>query len=72
VSKMIVSVSFLVGTNLLEAIEEAKYKCILWDLAYVEFKFNGVDVSISQNCDCLEAFDYWKNNSPKGDGYFVF
>lgn len=41
-SNMEIEVSFLAGTAISDAIEEAKQKAAMWDVAYVTFKFNRV------------------------------
>lgn len=50
-SKMSVHVEFLCGTDIKEAIQEAKLKASLWDVAYVCFKFNGTRFSVSSRAD---------------------
>jgi len=50
-SKITVKVSFLAGTEVKDAITEAKQKACFWDVAYVTFSFNGVRFSISQRAD---------------------
>lgn len=47
-SNMSFEVEFLAGTKLEDALDEAKEKAILWNLAYVTFDFNGVKVSCSK------------------------
>lgn len=56
-SAMIMEVEFLAGTSVLDAVNEAKIKAIAFDLAYVEFKFNGVEMLISQNANVDKAID---------------
>lgn len=51
-SNIILHVEFLAGTNIIIAAMEAKALACKLDLAYVEFNFNGVSVSIGQNADC--------------------
>lgn len=48
-SNMSVTVEFLPGTDIKDAIEEAHQKAVMWDVAYVCFKFNGVSVSVRQH-----------------------
>ena len=50
-SNFILNVEVLAGTGIESAIEEAKHKCNLLDLAYVSFKFNGVSVSVGKEAD---------------------
>lgn len=54
-SNMEITVDFLAGTNLHEAIEEAMDKAKKWDVAFVKFSFNGVNFSITHTCDIKEA-----------------
>ena len=59
-SKMSVNVEFLCGTDVKEAIQEAKLKASFLDVAYVCFKFNGKSFSVSRNADVarmLTEFD---------------
>lgn len=59
-SNMEVSVSFLPGTEFREAVIEANRKARQWDVAYVHFSFNGVQVSVSQRDNVLErALSQW-------------
>ncbi|MNR37504.1 hypothetical protein D3C85_1555260 [compost metagenome] len=62
----IINVEFLAGTDIEEAVKEAKQKAFFWDVAYVCFKFNGVNMSIKQNTDVEKAVhqfhDALKNN----------
>lgn len=56
-SNMQITVSFLAGTDIEDAITEAKIKAIMWNVAYVCFDFNGVRVSVRQNTDIEEAVE---------------
>lgn len=56
-SKMSVHVEFLCGTDIKEAIQEAKLKASLWNVAYVCFKFNGKSFSVSRNADVDEMVE---------------
>lgn len=56
-SKMSVNVEFLCGTDVKEAIQEAKLKASLWNVAYVCFKFNGKSFSVSRNADVDEMVE---------------
>ena len=60
-SKMSVHVKFLCGTDVKEAIQEAKLKASLWDVAYVCFKFNGKSFSVSRNADVDEMLTEFGN-----------
>ena len=46
-----VTVRFLAGTNLTEAITEAKAKCCQWDVANIKFTFNGTAISVTKHSD---------------------
>ena len=59
-SNMILKVSFLVGTDIKDAIAEAKEKAIELDLAYVKFKFNGISISVRPNSDVDEAVELFR------------
>ena len=50
-SKITIKVDFLAGTDLKDAITEAKQKACFWDVAYVKFNFNGTRFSVSQRAD---------------------
>jgi len=50
-SKITIEVDFLAGTDLKDAITEAKQKACFWDVAYVTFSFNGTRFSVSQRAD---------------------
>ena len=58
---MEVAVAFIAGTDIKDAIEEAKYKANQWNVAYVSFGFNGRRLSISQNADIEKALEEWRN-----------
>lgn len=54
-SNMMLSVEFLAGTNLSDALVEAKEKARRFDLVYIMFNFNNVQFSIGQNADLKKA-----------------
>ncbi len=56
-SNMILEVEFLAGTDIKDAISEAKVKCEKLDLAFIKFNFNGVKVSVLRDTDVLELRD---------------
>ena len=56
-SNMQITVSFLAGTDIKDAIIEAKSKAIMWNVAYVCFDFNTIRVSVRQNADVEEAVE---------------
>ena len=45
----------LAGTDIEDAVKEAKYKCSQLNLAYVYFSFNGVSVSVGKRADPSKA-----------------
>lgn len=65
-SNITVKVEFLAGTQIEDAILEAKQKAALWDVAYVEFDFNRVSFCIGKNADVLTALEAFK--SARKDG----
>lgn len=56
-SNMTVRVEFLAGTSIEGAVQEAIQKAKLWDVAYVSFKFNGVNMNIRSNTNPDEAVE---------------
>ncbi len=50
-SRITINVEFPAGTDIREAVAYAKEKARAWDVAYVNFKFNGVNFSIGRNAD---------------------
>ncbi len=70
-SNVKIKVSFLAGTDIKEAIKEAKKKAIKWGVAYVEFNFNDWKFCISQKCSTSEAIKKWKDSKITGDKYIV-
>lgn len=61
-SNMLVSVGFLGGTGLEQAVEEAKQKAALWDVVYVCFSFNGRTFRIGRNADVRSVIDEWESD----------
>ncbi|QGH72559.1 MAG: hypothetical protein [Myoviridae sp. ctThM1] len=59
-SNMCLKVELLAGTSLEDALKEAKDKAVLFNLAYVEFDFNGIGFSVRQNGDIEEALEKYK------------
>jgi len=59
-SKMIIHVEFLPGTDVRDAIEEAKEKAAQLDVVYVAFKFNEASFSIGRNADIEAAIKEYK------------
>jgi len=54
-SNMILHVEFLLGTDIREAITEAKAQATALDVCYIKFKFNGKELSIGQRCNIDDA-----------------
>lgn len=73
-SNFIMHVELLAGTSIEEAIEEARKKCIQLDLAYINFNFNGVEMSVGKYADVdsgVKAFDQTMRDNSKGKKYVV-
>jgi hypothetical protein len=64
-SSMTVNVEFLVGTDIADAVREAKDKAGMWGVAYVCFDFNGTKFSIGANADVCEVLEQWKDRDIK-------
>lgn len=64
-SNMTLNVEFLAGTELKECVMEAKEKALFFNVAYIQFNFNGVDFSIGRNADVSDVVDEFKNGSHK-------
>lgn len=67
-SQMTVKVEFLAGTDIKDALREAKQKAILWQVCFVEFSFNDVEFSVSPNADLHEMEERWnaiRSGTPK-------
>ena len=56
---MSIEVEFLAGTEIREALEEAKSKAVLLGMSYVKFRFNNVNFSISPRADIDECMRQW-------------
>lgn len=56
-SSMVLRVEFLPDTSLMDAVDEARAKADTWDLSYVVFDFNGVEVNVlpTRNARVLNA-----------------
>lgn len=59
VSNICVSVEFLAGTSIEDAVEQAVEKCKLLQVAYVKFNFNGVNMSVKANTNVDLAVVKW-------------
>ena len=69
-SKMCIEVSFLVGTNIEDAVLEAKNKAEQWDVSYVKFKFNGTQFSIGRNADVGQAVKDYETRDGRLSGIY--
>lgn len=69
-ANMRVSVEFLAGTDVQEAVMEAKRKAGEWDVAYVDFNFNGASFSIGRNADVYEAVKEYESTHGKPYGIY--
>jgi len=56
------SVSFLAGTSIREAVTQAKELAEKLNISYVHFNFNGVSLSISPDADVNKAVKEYKND----------
>lgn len=65
-SNMVMNVEFLAGTDILTACLEARTKARQLDLAYVVFKFNGVQIHIHQRTNVEDIAEKYMNQDFKG------
>lgn len=70
-SNMCIKVEFLAGTSIEAAIQEAKDKCIQWEVAYVLFDFNGVSASVSRKADVESGVDMYLDAMSSNSKHFV-
>lgn len=61
----------LAGTDISEAVKEAKDKCIQLNLAYVYFSFNGVSVSVGKMADPSKALQQYLEACDNGVTYII-
>lgn len=61
----------LAGTDISEAVKEAKDKCFQLNLAYVEFNFNGVSVSVGRRADPSKVLQQYLEACDNGVTYIV-
>ena len=61
-SKIVIEVSFLAGTDIFQAIRESKEKTKEWNVAIIKFNFNGIDIYISSDSDEYEIYEDYKEN----------
>lgn len=61
----------LAGTDIEDAVREAKYKCSQLNLAYVYFSFNGVSVSVGKRADPSKALQQYTEACDNGVTYII-
>jgi len=61
----------LAGTDIEDAVREAKAKCISLNLAYVYFSFNGVTVSVGKRADPSKALQQYLDACDNGVKYII-
>ena len=64
-SNIEIKVEFMAGTEIKDAIAEAKEKAILWQVAYVCFDFNGQSFSIGKTADIHEVLEEYNQGGSK-------
>jgi len=64
-SNMELTVEFLAGTGLEDAIIEAKDKARLLNVAYIKFSFNGVEFAVGGNADIKKTLDQYSDCKTK-------
>lgn len=66
-SNISIGVEFLAGTDITQAIDEAKQKARQWDVAYVTFSFNGVKMSVGPNANIANGVERFHTELRKPD-----
>ena len=61
----------LAGTDIEDAVKEAKYKCSQLNLAYVSFSFNGVSVSVGKMADPAKALQQYLEACDNGVKFVI-
>lgn len=69
-SNMVLEVSFLAGTSIQEAIDEARYFALKHN-TYVKFNFNGISMSIQPNCSVRATAEAFLKAVKNGDKYVI-
>ena len=59
---MIIEVSFVPGTEITEAIKEAKIKADQFDVALITFNFNGKKIMVSKKSDVNSLVNEYLEN----------
>ena len=70
-SNMVLEVSFLAGTSIQEAIDEARYFALKHNLTYVKFNFNGISMSIQPYCSVRATAEAFLKAMKNGDKYVI-
>ena len=65
-SAICIPVEFLAGTEVEDAILQAKLKAREWDVAYVTFNFNGTSFYVGRRADTKNALEEYKKVAGKG------
>lgn len=60
-SNITIEVEFLAGTDIKEAVQEAKEKANAWNISYVRFSFNGTPFSVGKNADIDKTVEEWND-----------
>ena len=60
-SNMTIQVDFLSGTDIRDAIAEAKAFSAKMDIAYTTFKFNSISMSIGRYADVEECVEHFQS-----------
>lgn len=68
-SKITIQVSFLAGTEIRQAITEAKEKAHYWRVCYVTFNFNTVNFSIGSTANIDKAVEKFQEEVKKPEGH---
>lgn len=55
-NNIVLKIKFIAGTEIKEAIEQAIYKALEWDVALIKFKFNGTTIYVSRNSDVDDKY----------------
>ena len=61
----------LAGTDITEAVKEAKDKCFQLNLAYVKFNFNGVSVSVGKRANVGAAHTQFMDALKENKKYII-
>jgi hypothetical protein len=69
---MEIRVEILPGTDFVQAATEAVEKVQFWSVAYVLFKFNGIEVCVNKNSDPKDLYEkYMKALKPESKYKFI-